>query len=138
MNFGRKGGARRGDSDKIDLTPMIDVVFQLLIFFMVSTTFIVTPGLKLNLPEASNADTVEQTQDLTIELKADNTLYLNKSRVDLQNLESDLKSLAAGKDPTLIIKADGNVSHSSVVEIMDVARKVGLKKLAIATKPKEE
>ncbi|OGQ33894.1 MAG: hypothetical protein A3F16_04660 [Deltaproteobacteria bacterium RIFCSPHIGHO2_12_FULL_43_9] len=136
MNF-RKKGAKSG-LEKIDLTPMIDVVFQLLIFFMVSTTFIVTPGLKLNLPEASNADTVEQTQDLTVELKADNTLYLNKSPVDIKNLESDLRSLAAGKDPTLIIKADGTVSHSSVVEVMDVARKVGLKKLAIATKPKEE
>lgn len=136
MNFSRKGN--KGDPQKIDLTPMIDIVFQLLIFFMVSTTFIVTPGLKLNLPEASNTDTVEQTQDLTIELKSDNTLYLNKSLVDIQNLESDLKALTAGKDPTLIIKADGSVSHSSVVEVMDVARRVGLKKLAIATKPREE
>lgn len=136
MNFRRISD--KSDLQKIDLTPMIDVVFQLLIFFMVSTTFIVTPGMKLNLPEASNADTVEQTQDLTIELKADNTLYLNKSPVDLKNLESDLKSLSAGKDPTLIIKADGKVSHESVVEVMDIARKVGLKKLAIATKPKDE
>lgn len=136
MNFRKRGGKR--DPEKIDLTPMIDVVFQLLIFFMVSTTFIVTPGLKLNLPEASNTDTVEQTQDLTVELKADNTLYLNKSPIDIKSLESDLRSLSAGKDPTLIIKADGSVSHSSVVEVMDVARKVGLKKLAIATKPKEE
>lgn len=138
MNFRGRAHDGKGDAARIDLTPMIDIVFQLLIFFMVSTTFIVTPGLKLNLPEASNADTVEQTQDLTIELKADNTLYLNKTPVDLKNLEADLRSLAAGKDPTLIIKADGTVSHSSVVDVMDVARKVGLKKLAIATKPKEE
>ena len=135
MNF--KGTKKKNEVEKIDLTPMIDVVFQLLIFFMVSTTFVVTPGLKLNLPAASNADTVEQTKDLTIELKADNTLFLNKSQVDLKNLESDLRSISAGKDPTLIIKADGDVSHSSVVEIMDVARKVGLNKMAIATKPKE-
>lgn len=137
MNF----RARRveGDESRIDLTPMIDVTFQLLIFFMVSTTFIVTPGLKLDLPQASTQDSVEQVKDLTVTLKSDNSLYLNQQPVQLKDLEADLKAFASkGGDPTLIIKADGKVTHESVVEIMDIARKVGLKKLAIATAPKQE
>lgn len=136
MNFGTK--KKNTEIPRVDLTAMVDIVFNLLVFFMLSTTFIITPGLKVNLPETSNADTVEQAQDLTVELKADNSLYLNKSQVDLKNLESDLRSMSAGKDLTLVIKADGTVSHAAVVEVMDVARKVGLKKLAIATKPKDE
>lgn len=122
----------------INITSLIDVLFLLLIFFMVSSTFLEQPGIKLELPEAQSAVVVEQ-KDYTLFVDRDGKMYLNDDEVSLSNLgELIQRNLPKMKDGALILKADQNVTHGLVVRVMDVAKRSGVKKLIIGTKIQEE
>lgn len=126
------------DDRQMDMTPMIDVVFQLLIFFMVTTVFAVQSGLKVDLPQASTSDAPPE-KDLSITISEKGEMDLNGTPVTLDNLENELriqKDIFGSK--VLIIKADNKSMHGIVVEVMDAAKIVGIDQLAIATDPKEE
>ncbi len=117
----------------INITSLIDVCFLLLIFLMVSTTFVEQPGMKLELPESKSA-TAEQIKDLALEIEADGTMFLNQEPVTLENLEQKFKKLLPDlEEKSLILKADKNVPHGTVVKVMDLAKLSGLEKLIIAT-----
>lgn len=125
----------------MDMTPMIDVVFQLLIFFMVTTVFAVQSGLKVDLPQAATSDAPPE-KDLSITISEKGEMDLNGTPVTLDNLEEQLR---AQKDifgsKVLIIKADKKSLHGIVVDVMDAAKVVGIDQLAIATdeeEPKKE
>ncbi|MBI2608163.1 MAG: biopolymer transporter ExbD [Deltaproteobacteria bacterium] len=134
MNF-KKGRVK--EPVLIEITPLIDVVFLLLIFFMVSTTFVSAPGIKVDLPEATAQDIVRKKEDVTIVLKTNNDIIFNQVKVSFLELKQKLNQTAVThKDTLVIIKADTTVSHGRVVEVMDAARASGLTQLAIATKPK--
>ena len=130
MNFSR---TRRVDPI-VDMTPLIDIIFQLVLFFMVSTTFISAPGIEVDLPRSS-ADTVLRDQDdLSIWVAEDGAVYVDDKPVDFEGLKSALDVAAADNPNTLImLKADRGVAHGRVVAIMDAARNRGLTQLAIAT-----
>lgn len=126
---------------QMDMTPMIDVVFQLLIFFMVTTVFAVQSGLKVDLPQAATSDAPPE-KDLSITISEKGEMDLNGTPVTLDNLEEQLR---AQKDifgsKVLIIKADKKSLHGIVVDVMDAAKVVGIDQLAIATdeeEPKKE
>lgn len=125
--------ARRADP-LIDVTPMIDIVFQLVLFFMVSTTFISSPGIQVDLPRSSSQVLVSDKQDINIWMTTDGAVYVDDVPVTFERLKSRLQS-AAARDPStlVVIKADAGVSHGRVVTVMDVARNEGLTRLAIAT-----
>ena len=130
MNFSR---TRRVDPI-VDVTPLIDIIFQLVLFFMVSTTFISAPGIEVDLPRSS-ADTVLRDQDdLSIWVAEDGAVYVDDRPVDFDGLKAAL-DVAAGDNPNTLImlKADRGVAHGRVVAIMDAARNRGLTQLAIAT-----
>ncbi|MFN4111940.1 MAG: ExbD/TolR family protein [Ignavibacteria bacterium] len=122
----------------IDMTPMIDCVFQLLIFFMVTTVFAVQSGLKVDLPQAATSDAPPE-KDLSITISEKGEMDLNGTPVTLDNLEEQLriqKDIFGSK--VLIIKADKKTPHGIVVDVMDAAKIVGIDQLAIATDKEEE
>jgi biopolymer transport protein ExbD len=117
----------------MDITPMIDCVFQLLIFFMVTTVFAVQSGLKVDLPTSSTTDAPPE-KDLSIVISEKGEMDLNGTRVTMENLEEQLrqqKDIFGSK--VLIIKADKKSFHGVVVDVMDAAKVVGIEQLAIAT-----
>ena len=133
MRFKKKESKRLS----LDVTPLIDVIFLLLIFFMVSTTFITSPGIHVNLPEASVKVKTDKPKSLEIVITQKQEIFLNGRKLKRKTLA---RQLATAKKKSgfehLIIRADGKTRHETVVFVMDVAKKVGLHKLSIATKPK--
>ena len=126
------------DEPKVDLTSLIDVVFLLLIFFMVSTTFERESVLKVDLPEASTVEEREEIPD-TLELVIDGEgrMFLNDQRLLDSNANTIIAAMEqlAGerRDMPLILRADRQTPHHFVVTAMDVAARLGFLNLSIAT-----
>ncbi|HQU16814.1 MAG: hypothetical protein B7Z66_14260 [Chromatiales bacterium 21-64-14] len=134
MNLGR----RRGHEDpEINLTSMIDVLLMLLLFFIMSTTFIHTSALRVELPTASAKPVPEQADSVEIVIDAKGHFFLN--RKELVNDRPDtvkqaLKQAIAGRTKVpLVIAADGRTPHQAVVTAMDAAAQLGIRNLTIAT-----
>ena len=128
------------ESPKVDLTPMIDVVFLLLIFFMISTTFIERPGLNINLP-ASNSEQIKQNQkEVQVYLAENGDIYLHRDKITLDAFQRYLQNLSPAKTQkmTFLLMADKEARHGKVVQLMDVAKMAGFRNLAIATDKKVE
>ncbi|RKY61419.1 MAG: biopolymer transporter ExbD [Candidatus Latescibacterota bacterium] len=117
---------------------MIDVVFQLLIFFMVTAVFAITPGLDIKLPEAETAENPEK-ENLFITIDQDGNLKLNHKSVTFANLKDEIIKKRKMLDNTtmIIIQADEKSYHGVVVKAMDIAKKAGCTDLVVATAPKE-
>ncbi len=127
---------RRNCPRFINLTSLIDVVFNLLIFFMVSTSFNRASEINVNLPAASTAQSSSNTAALEIVIDREGLYHLGDQTIsDISTLIIALKSLA--KDDLirpLIIQADGQTPHQVVITAMDAARQVGLTRLSLATR----
>lgn len=122
----------------IDVINMVDVFLSLLIFFMLSTTFIVSPGIKVNLPRSSVDVISREEKDVRIWIPMDGSLFLNKDPVSEGVLKERLDGIFKENSQALvIIQADEAVTHGRVVEVMDLVRNSGLSRVAIATQPKE-
>jgi biopolymer transport protein ExbD len=126
------------ESRPLNLTPLIDVVFQLLIFFMVTAVFAITPGLDIKLPEAEESEAPEK-ENLFVVVDEDGNMKLNHKTVTFVNLKNELTKKRRELDNTtvLIIQGDEMSFHGQVVKVMDVARQVGIIDLVIATEPKD-
>ncbi len=126
---------------EVNLTPLIDVVFLLLIFFMVTTTFDRHAKLKVSLPESSTKATQQQHEPLILSIDVKGNYFLNDRQIvnqQLDTLKQALrKTIAQGsqnlEDVALVLRADANTPHQSVVRAMDAASQLGLTKLSIAT-----
>jgi biopolymer transport protein ExbD len=117
----------------LDLTPIVDTVFNLLIFFAVSLNFAATSGgINVKLPEARTAEPIK-TEELTVNLTRDGKTYLNDKEVTMSELEKRLKENPK-KDSIVVIRADDEVNHGRVVRAMDIAKSSGFSRLAIAVK----
>jgi len=134
----RFASARRPDP-VIDVTPMIDIVFQLVLFFMVSTTFIQSPGIQVDLPRSSAQTVLADDTDLNIWMTLEGAVYVDDVPVTTGELRQMLQA-RANVDPNtmVVLKADTGVHHGRVVLVMDMARAFGLTKIAIATELPEE
>lgn len=122
----------------INITSLIDVIFMLLIFFAVSSTFLEQPGMKLELPAAKSAD-IAQIKSYILYLSTDGSMRLNEQAITMENLPQALKTaLPHMAEQSLTLYADKNVTHGHVVKVMDIARQAGVKKLVIATTPEEK
>ena len=119
----------------LNVTP-IDVVFNLVLFFAVSSTFLEQPGIKLALPEAQKTD-LQKIDKAVVFVTADQQILLRDKEVSFENLGSLLKDeMEQSLDKALIVNADKEVPHGLVVKIMDLARQNGVLKLVIATEQK--
>jgi len=116
---------------QIDIAPLIDMVFQLLIFFMLTSSFIVQQGIRVNLPRAITSEITKQNQ-LQISISSENIIYLNERVVTIQELKDLLKNLDR-KDIPVLIKADRKAVLGRVVEVWDILREAGLSHINIAT-----
>ncbi len=111
-----------------DLTPMIDVVFQLILFFLVSTTFAVLPGISVNLPVSETAQS-EAIAEITITASVSGKLFFNDESVTIQSLDTKLKKFdtqgKAREEYPVTLEADEKVTNGTIVKIFDVLRKNG-------------
>lgn len=128
MKFKRHVEFKKG---QLDIAPLIDVVFLLLIFFMLTSSYIFQPGIKINLPKAVSSEVIQE-KNLVITVDAKNRIYLSNRSVSLRQLESHLEE-AAKEDRPLLIKADRKASLGNVVQIWDMCREAGLTQINIAT-----
>lgn len=116
---------------QIDIVPLINIVFLLLIFFMLTSSFVMQPGLKINLPKVVTSEVVKY-ENVEILVNSENVIYLNGSTVTQEELKSFLRE-AGKRNQTVLIKADARASLGRVVEIWDTCRDLGLTQINIAT-----
>jgi biopolymer transport protein ExbD len=133
---------RRGETPDINLAPLIDVVFLLLIFFMVSTTFDRNSQLAIELPEATVPPQEQNPQSIEVAIDAGGRYYVNGVELintQLSSVVQALRKAAAGREQVpIVITADGKSPHQSVVTVMDAARRLGFVHLTFATRVEED
>lgn len=118
----------------INITSLIDVIFLLLIFFLVTSTFSEQPALKIDLPRASSAGSGSMIDELVLAVSRNGNLYLDQKEVSRAELPGILAGAARkSRDSSLVLRADRQVSYGLIVEIMDIARRVGLEKIVALT-----
>lgn len=129
---------KKRESPRVELTPMVDVVFLLLIFFMISTTFVETPGISVKLPESSSQKRAQDVKEIKVYLSKEGDIYLGKEPVDLDELRRRLRQHGEqAANITFLLLADKEALHGKVVLLMDLAKETGFGKLAIATEHRE-
>lgn len=124
---------------EVNLTPLIDVVFLLLIFFMVSTTFDKQAQIEINLPEAETSAVDNKDPDvLSIGVNAEGHYYVNNEeliRSDAETLKKMIARVTDGKNTLpVVIAADGKAPHQSVITVLDVASQLGMTNMTFATR----
>lgn len=135
MSFLRK----QSEEPRIDLTPMVDVVFLLLIFFMISTTFVESPGISIKLPEASSQTIDREPKEVKIYLSREGDIYHRDQKISLDGFKSLLaEHQSEAERTTVLLLADQESRHGKVVALMDLARDAGFVKLAIATEQRKK
>jgi biopolymer transport protein ExbD len=124
---------------RIEIIPMIDTVFFLLVFFMMaSLAMTVHGGIPVNLPKAARAEAARAPVSVSISISRDGIIYLEREPVDPAQLTARLQARARTEpELTVVIEADTDVLHGRVVDVMDAARLAGVGKLAIAVTPRE-
>lgn len=125
------------EDPEVSLTPLIDVVFLLLIFFMVTTTFRKESEYEIVLPEASQEPVPAEQQRLVVSIDANGNYSINEQRLSDNGLATLRQALADAvgdkPDQPLILRADADTPHQAVVRALDAAGQVGLNRIAIAT-----
>jgi biopolymer transport protein ExbD len=122
----------------INITSLIDVLFLLIIFFIVSSTFLEQPGIKLDLPKTAHQEAL-RIEGYTLFIMSDGSMYLNEDEIPFEKLSERLKAIAPQvEERGLVLKADENIRYGLVVEVMDIVKESGIVKLVVATQPKEE
>ena len=118
----------------IDMTPMLDIVFIMLIFFIVTTVFVKEAGIEVNKPEASEAF-MPKNANIFIAVTEDGDVWLDKRQVAADSVRANVERLLT-EQPTdyVIIQADVKAKHGLVVEIMDQVKDAGIDKTSIATR----
>jgi biopolymer transport protein ExbD len=120
------------------MTPLIDVVLMLVIFFMLTTTFVLSPGIEVDLPRGHTSQEPRE-RDAIITMTREGAIYFQDAQVSLETLRAVLQR-ARNRQPELrvVIKADTLVPHGQVVSVMDIAKYLGIDRLAVATAPPEQ
>ena len=128
MRFKRKVFLEKG---RLDIAPLIDVVFLLLIFFMLTSSYIFQPGIRVNLPRAVTSEVLHR-ELLVITITEDNRVYINERPISGEELLSRI-TIASRDEQPLLIKADKKADLGKVIEVWDLCRKVQVKQINIAT-----
>ncbi|MDH4101659.1 MAG: biopolymer transporter ExbD [Nitrospirota bacterium] len=132
------GSGRDKIMAEINVTPLVDVSLVLLVIFMVTTPLIFNESFKIKLPTAVSSDAQPEVK-LSISLTKENEVYLNDKAVTLENLAAAIApKLAASSDKTVVIHADKHVYHGTVVQVLDICKKAGAQRLALATEPDKQ
>lgn len=132
-----KTGKAKGGS--LDVTPLVDLVFLLIIFFLLSTTFRVAPGIRIDLPEASSQKIRTERKEIILTVDSSGAVYLNKYPVEPEALSVRLAASAQeDRDTTVLIKGDRNAGFGRMVDVLDRVKHAGLYRIAILTQKAKE
>ncbi len=124
---------RREEEDAvIDMTPMLDIVFIMLIFFIVTTSFVKEAGIDVQKPKAANAS-AKPSANIFIAVRENGEIWMDKRMVDVERVSANIEKLLA-EQPTdiVIIQADKGAKHGTVVKVMDAIKDAGIDKISIA------
>jgi biopolymer transport protein ExbD len=120
------------EESSVDITPMLDVVFIMLIFFIVTATFIKEAGIDVDKPSAATA-IVQEKASILIAIDADNNVWVNRRQVDIRSVRSIVERLhAENPKGTLVIQADKESKNDALVQVMDASRRAGVYDIALA------
>jgi len=120
------------DEGTIDITPMLDVVFIMLIFFIVTATFIKESGIDVDKPAAATA-VVQEKASILIAIDADDKIWINRRQVDIRSVRSIIERLhAENPKGTVVIQADKQSRNDALVQVMDASRRAGVYDIALA------
>ena len=119
----------------MDLTPLVDVIFQLILFFMVSTTFDESSNISIELPQSSSEMLMKEDQNFDIWIDKDGLYYIEEQAHTREELQSLLQSQAQKNPQTVLhVNADKETSHHHIVFLLDIATELGLQELSVGTK----
>ena len=121
------------EETRVDLSPMIDCIFILLIFFIVATVFVEEKGLQASKPDAAAAATSEETETVVLLIAADNKVFLQDEEVRVAELAGRVQSSLAGPETPVVIRAHENSDHGVFVSVWDAARRGGAEMLSFST-----
>ncbi|GEA61493.1 ExbD/TolR family protein [Vibrio comitans] len=134
MRLGRR--RERNEEAQVDMTSMLDIVFIMLIFFIVTSSFVRESGVEVNRPQAAHA-TNQKDAGIFIAITDTNQVYIDKRLVDVERVQATLESMIIDKpDASVVIQADKFAFNGTVVEVMDGAKGAGIEKIALATSAK--
>ena len=120
---------------EINILPMIDVIFAILSFFIVSSLFLTkVETIPINLPNSTTAKK-EDKKSINLSIDSKSRIFLNKNLVQLSNLKNEIIKLNIEKNSLIIIRGDKNVNYGKIVEVMDIIRSLNNIKIAISTNP---
>ena len=129
----RRRSSRLDDESEVDLTPMLDVVFIMLIFFIVTASFIKEVGIDLNKPEGGANKTVEENKNIFIEISNDGVIKVDRRIVDIRAVRPNIERLHAERpDGAVVIAPQGASFNGILVEVMDQARLAGVENISLA------
>ncbi|MEF1290527.1 ExbD/TolR family protein [Vibrio sp. M260118] len=130
MRLGRRH--HKQNEAQVDLTSMLDIVFIMLIFFIVTSSFVRESGVEVNRPTASNVVSQKEA-GIFVAITSANDIYIDKRIVDVERVEATLEHLLLDKpDASLVIQADEHAYSGTVVKVMDAAKGAGVKNIALA------
>ena len=120
------------EESEVNLTPMLDVVFIMLIFFIVTASFVMEAGIDVNRPNASTAERKEKG-NILVAISADNQIWINRRQVDPRALRANIERMhAENPHGAVVIQADEESKNKLLVQVMDAARLAGVKNVSIA------
>ncbi len=121
--------------EEINITPMLDIVFILLIFFIVTTSFVKEPGIDPRRPEAETAETRERG-NILVAISSTDTIWMNNRQVELTDVRQLMEAaVAENPESNVVIVADARASTGAVIDLMDRVRLAGISSVALAAEP---
>ena len=128
--------AARDEESEINLTPMLDVVFIMLIFFIVTANFIKEPGLEVNRPDAETS-TIQENAAILIAIGANDDIWIDGRRVDVRQVKANVtKLLADNPQGSVVVQADERATADAIIKVMDQTREAGVYAISLASEPK--
>lgn len=126
----------RREGFKIDISALVDVLFTLLIFFSLTSTFVKDSGFSVELPSASSSDTISSAKRIDIHVSEDGKIHFNKKIVTMDSLEKNLSKIDMEEriNYLIVVKADKDTQHGKVAEVLDVIKSQQFSRIAIATR----
>lgn len=123
------------EESKIDMTPMLDIVFIMLIFFIVTTSFVKESGIDINRPIAKSTEKKNKGNNILVAITQNEEIWIDKRQIDLRALRANIQRLSANEDEVaVIIQADVLAKTGILVAVMDQIKMAGIESISIATK----
>ncbi len=130
--IGRRASHGKFEATHIDMVPMVDCIMVLLIFLMISSSFVNDPGVEVERPDVSSVQAASQSA-LLIAIAPDNRIYFDGQQVPIDQIASLIKQAAIGRAPILVIRADRAASHGTFAAVYTEAKRAGIEHVQFAT-----